>query len=570
VLLLLALYACGARPPQSEVIPRPPGPISLRFQPAPPVEGPDGTVRATVTHRGQTLPLSWTVLLRQGQSYGGLPFGSVPDHEGKPLSLGRGSMTCSGPDFNGLFDLFGKTWLLTHLECTPAALQRTRLERVQGAAFSVVDSQPSTLTVPEGTNNLCAGSVTPWISLLSGEEYETDAALLVNGSVPRQVAGKADGRDFSDNGNYPAARRYMGGESLPSPYLWGWMLESRVLDDAGTTKNEKRYALGRFSHELGVVMPDRRTVYLSDDSSHGILAMFVADEAEDLSAGTLWVSRWDGDDRGVNLGWVNLGHATDEEVRAAIDDGVRPEDLYERAPIQAGACPEGYQPNRAPQAVDECLRPRPGREILASRLETRRAAGLAGATQELSKEEGMALDAEGHYLYVATTRITSGMLADDPPFAGRDRLRLSPNPCGVVWRLDLGRGQKDLGGALIPSDWVAGVAHQAVVGRLSGDACDPSSVSEPDNLAFIPADLGSGENGVLLIGEDTDRQPNRLWAWQDGRLVELYDAPLGPTSHESPEVSGLSWVSEAGGASWITVSLQHGELGGMVGLFGPL
>ena len=572
MLLLLALGACGARDPlpQAATQPTATGPVSLRFQAAPPIVTPDGTILATATRDGRTVPLNWTVLLRQGQSYGGPPFGTVPDAQGKPLSLGHGSMTCSGPDFNGLFDLYGQTWLLTHMECNPAALYRTRLQRAEGGPLTVVDSLPSPLTVAEGLNDLCAGSVTPWTSLLSGEEYDTDAALLVNGVVPKQPEGKADGKDYYDQGNYAAVRRYMAGETQPSPYLWGWMVESRVLDTAGSTQNAKRYALGRFSHELGVVMPDRKTVYMSDDSSHGILAMFVADQPDDLSAGTLWVSRWDGGDQGVKLSWVSLGHATDEEIRAAIDDGIRFEDLFERAPIQGGACPEGYQPSRAPQSVDECLRPRPGRELLASRLETRRAAGLAGASLELSKEEGVALDAEGHHLYVATTRHANGMLADDPPSPGRDHLRVSPNRCGSVWQLDVGGGQQDLGGTPIPSDWVASVAREAVVGKPSGETCDTSSISSPDNLAFVPAELGSGEQGVLLIAEDTDqRDPNRLWAWQDGRLVELYDSPIGATSQHSPEISGLSWVPGASGASWITVSLQHGEMGGMVGVFGP-
>jgi hypothetical protein len=39
-------------------------------------------------------------------------------------------------------------------------------------------------------------------------------------------------------------------------------------------------------------MPDERTALMGDDATNGGLFMFVADKAQDLSSGTLYVAKW--------------------------------------------------------------------------------------------------------------------------------------------------------------------------------------------------------------------------------------------------------------------------------------
>ncbi len=569
-MLLVLFLACSDGPAPQAPAPateaaKPAG-RALRFRAATPQDSPDGAVLVTAARGEEAAPFGWHVLLREGDSYGGPPFGTILDGRGQPLGMGEGRSTCAAPDFNGLVDAFGQTWLLTHLECSPAGLQRTLLTRDPGGGLRALESVPSAITPPEGLNNLCSGDVTPWGSLLSGEEYETDVAQLVDGKIPEKVPGKADDRPFVDTSDLGAVSRYAGGQ--PNPYVWGWMVETWLQNGEGSTESTKRYALGRFSHELGVVMPDQRTVYLSDDNTYGALYLFVADSPANLSAGTLYAARWESQPEGAALRWVSLGHATDDELRAAVPT-TRFADLFERVPPDGGACPEGFAAHRAPQAVDECLRPVPGKEILASRLESRRAAALAGATTELNKSEGLAVDADGRRLFLATTRIKDGMLAGLPPHPGRDHIGVEANPCGVVWSLALSEGQTDTAGAPIDSPWVATRARPAVSGRPEGEGCAEGSISEPDNLAFIPGDPEAGQEGVLLIAEDTDRAPNRLWAWQDGALLPIFAAPVGADG-VSKEVSGLAYYPDIAGASWITVSLQHGEGPALVGVLGPL
>ena len=238
----------------------------------------------------QEIPLTWTVLLRQDEAVGeGAPFGTVLDDAGHPLQVSKGG-TCAGPDYNGLFSAFDHTWLFTHLECTPGGLFLSKLARVPDGAFKVLSSAPTSGLPSSGVNQLCSGDMTPWGTLLSGEEYETNVALLVNGEVPGKVPGKADDKTYNDWGRYPIARRYVSTGAPPSPYAYGWMVETRLLSAAGDTATVKRLAMGRFSHELGAVMPDGRTVYMTDDHTHAILAMFVADAEGDLSSGTLYAS----------------------------------------------------------------------------------------------------------------------------------------------------------------------------------------------------------------------------------------------------------------------------------------
>ena len=50
----------------------------------------------------------------------------------------------------------------------------------------------------------------------------------------------------------------------------------------------KHYTMGRKAHEMALVMPDRKTAYSTDDGAFGIVNMFVATTAGDLSAGELF------------------------------------------------------------------------------------------------------------------------------------------------------------------------------------------------------------------------------------------------------------------------------------------
>ena len=68
-----------------------------------------------------------------------------------------------------------------------------------------------------------------------------------------------------------------------SPYMYNFAWESGI--DGIPTKH---MAMGRRGTKLPYVMPDEKTVYLTDDSYSAVLTVFVADRPRDLSAGRLW------------------------------------------------------------------------------------------------------------------------------------------------------------------------------------------------------------------------------------------------------------------------------------------
>jgi secreted PhoX family phosphatase len=137
------------------------------------------------------------------------------------------------------------------------------------AGYSNVDTSKA-----HGLWITCGASLSPWNTHLSSEEYEPDATT---------IAGNSQFKGFS--------RSLYGDETTANPYHYGHLPEVTVNPD-GTGTIKKHYCLGRISHELIQVMPDKRTVLMGDDATNGGLFMFIADREADLSAGTLYVAKW--------------------------------------------------------------------------------------------------------------------------------------------------------------------------------------------------------------------------------------------------------------------------------------
>jgi hypothetical protein len=77
--------------------------------------------------------------------------------------------------------------------------------------------------------------------------------------------------------------------------------------------------MGRFSHEMALVMPDQKTVYHGDDGTDTVLFKFVADTPGDMSAGTLYAAKvTQTADEGFDLQWIELGSSNNDEIAEAI------------------------------------------------------------------------------------------------------------------------------------------------------------------------------------------------------------------------------------------------------------
>ncbi len=119
-----------------------------------------------------------------------------------------------------------------------------------------------------GTLSNCAGgnAILANGNILTVEEFPpaNNLALYNNG---------AGVRDTNNFGGYP---KYMN---------YGWMIECNVQGDTAIRKN---FQMGRYSHEAAQVMPDGRTIYLTDDNSGGCFFKFVANTFGNYETGQLF------------------------------------------------------------------------------------------------------------------------------------------------------------------------------------------------------------------------------------------------------------------------------------------
>ncbi len=534
---------------------QPPAPRTLRFADVglPQDEDAGRTARASpqVWLDDQSYATAYQIQLRGRDSPDGdAVFGRLIGADGTPLLNGDGEEIVSADqEFSSLHQTSsGAIVGISHVEDSPGALYRTLLDQdPDSGTLTATATAPLDLSDLGGLHVPCAASMTPWGSHLGGEEYPPDARRWENAE------------EWSDLSSYiKGFARYWGHDiytdddedRIPDnivlddlrqdydPYRYGFPFEVSVSDD--DTDVVRHRSLGRTSVELALVMPDQRTVYVSDDESNGALYLYVADVAGDLSAGTLYAMVWtQTDDAGAgqaDLDWVSLGHATDAEIDGHVAAGTSFSDLFratdslrDKEGSPTYTCPVGYSPVNTTFGF-ECLDLIDGMAVAASRLETDRYAALMGATTELRKSEGITHDPDNERLYLAISEIDHGMLDEGKgghDDGGRNDIRLDQNDCGAVYGLALGTDHT------VGSDHVAQRASAVLVGTetpfplsklFAENGCLVSGIANPDNLHYLPG------YHLLLVAEDSRMQQNdSVWAYhvRDGTLDRIFTAPYG-------------------------------------------
>jgi len=381
----------------------------------------------------------------------------------------------------------------------------------------------------------CGASLSPWNTHLSSEEYEPDASQADNAQL-----------DAFGQFLYAGARR-------ANPYDYGHLPEVVVNPD-GTGTIKKHYCLGRISHELIQVMPDQRTALMGDDATNGGLFMFVADRAADLSAGTLYVARFQQtSNQGAGAGstrWIRLGHATSDEIRTMAAD-LTFDDIMERSaddPGDATFTPIFYNGRR------EWVRLRDGMDKAAAFLETHRYAALKGASMALTKNEGTTVNARDKIVYSALANIVDSMIEGNAKWDADSGVALAaPITAGGIMAGQMAGGQQDTDGAAIDSEWVPHEYSTLLVGEdidadALGNTANPDKIASPDNLKF------SEKLRTLFIGEDSGNHVNNfLWAYNvdTKELSRILSCPAGAES------TGLHAVDEINGWTYIMSNFQH-------------
>ena len=503
---------------------------------------------------GKEYKIGYNIIMRSGDKVGDEIFGALYDINGKLITTKDGSPRISNDnDFSSLHTYGDKIFMISHFETRPAAMYITELNQDKTTGkLSPVNTKNIDFSKFGGLWVPCAGSVTPWGTHLGSEEYEPDA---------RMIKENGEGGEY-----YNLMAEYFGGDlTKVNPYNYGWTPEVKIINEKGDVNVTKHYAMGRIAHELSYVMPDRKTVILSDDGTNTGLFMFIADKAGDLSSGVLYAAKWHQTDNqnggSAKLEWISLGNANDNEIKKEIDKGIKFSDIFDMAEFKDDICPDGFTATKAnvdsnQEITPECIKLKHGMEKIASRLESRRYAAIKGATTEFRKMEGITYNNDLNEIYIGMSEINKGMESfkskgkDSLKYdvKGVDDIRLLHNTCGAVYRLTLKKDDK------IGSNFVPDVMSGMIAGKYAttGDklnTCDLNGLANPDNVTYING------TGTLIIGEDTGsgHQNDYIWSYdiQKDKLTRILTTPYGS------ETTSPYYYNNIGGFGYIIAVVQH-------------
>jgi len=430
----------------------------------------------------------YQVLLQSGDvfSQGGVAGGIYAADNGNRM------FTSEKPDYNAFVPLnadASRGYLYTAWEDRPAGISQLEIEwNSTSTEWEVLGGTMLDLSSVNGGWVLCFGSMSPWDTpLLSEELYFSDTE---------------DWNDESYNyhSDQASLADYLG--YYPNPYDYGYIME---IENSTTTEPDfiKHFAMGRFSHENAQVMPDNRTVYLSDDGYDTVLFKFIADFAGDLSSGTLYAAKLIQDDSsdsattGFDVEWIEMASSSNSDIQFWIDeyDGITTADFIAG---QNSYISDEEIRDWAEWRLNDDLN---GDGTIGSAtddrvafLESRKAAAALGASDEWNKMEGIAFNPNApDYAYLAMSDVGYDM-SD-----GQGDIDVTQNRCGIVYSMTL------------DAEWDVNRIDPLVSGgpytSSSTYECDVNNLAGPDNLLVL-------DDGRLLIGEDTGKHEyNMVWLW---------------------------------------------------------
>ena len=420
----------------------------------------------------------------------------------------------------------------------------------------------------------CAGSLSPWSTHLSSEEYEPDAwlvklrraasgAALSTTELPTYTVDQLKTVNGSLEYFEAFSTNAFGARTLANPYHYGHVPEVLVRPD-GTASVIKHYNMGRISRELVQVMPDNRTVLMGDDYTNGGLFMFVADVAKVLSSGTLYAAKvtqtapaQDAEGGSFTIEWIRLGHASSLEIEQLANNKPVDQIIDVRYTDPADA-------NYKPVVLDGL--PVQWVKVLdaqaAAFLETHRYANCVGASMEFTKFEGVTVNVRDKVAYIAMSRLEKSMSDAAAPTVSTD-VDVKKVSAGAIYALTLSENQTERGSVTpINSQWVpTAMSVPSVtapyVGKLMGEdktidtdgnTAVVDKIANPDNVKFSEA------MRTLFIGEDSGQHLNNfVWAYNVDThvLSRVLSVPAGA------ECTGLQAVDNLHGFAYVMSGFQH-------------
>ncbi len=442
----------------------------------------------------------YITLGKAGEALGsGEILGGVYDVKGELMYVSN------APDFNGFVPVgANKAYLYTAWEGAGregmGAVSRLTLNRENGQwQTDLSTSDMLDLSSVGGGQVLCSGTITPWGTPLLAEENFFYNSAVWNHPDNHDEDERASFQKGNDI-NYIKPKnvsKYLG--KIGNPYRYGYMIEiNNAASDSGQ-EPVKHYATGRLSHEVAAIMPDMKTVYMTDDdsavysdkkynsASGGVFFKFVADTKGDLSAGTLYAAKLTQDAEtdphkaGFDVSWVTLGKGNNTEIESWIAeyDGIEVSD---------------YVDGQSNYISDEDIIAYANGSYKDARpafLESRRTAAAMGATNEWDKLEGVTT--HGNNVYLSASALSFTM---DKSWGNKHWSTGEPAEDAVG---HIGLNAEGCGGTYISvtgDDYNITRIEPYVIGKTTEDGrCDDDLPANPDNILAL-------SDGTLLIGED--------------------------------------------------------------------
>lgn len=434
------------------------------------------------------------------------------------------------PDFNAYLPHptnANEGYLFTNWEQLPGGMSRMHLKKENGA-WGVLDAMMVDFDDVKGTAANCFGSVSPWGTPLTSEEW------VVYSSVDSTTEASWNDPAKANNTSDRVGRMWQLSDEASNPYDFGYIVE--ITNPLTTPVPVKQYTIGRYEHENSTVMPDEKTVYSSQDDTGGVLFKFIADTAKDLSVGTLYGAKLIQDSgsndpaiAGFKVDWIELAHSDNATIKGWInefndigtDQYVEDETSYMTVKdVEAWA--EWVEAGRPagtlyPTVADGGGKVTAGKAMddRAAFLESRQAARQLDATAEWRKLEGISINykrvkeaVEGSdeiknervdvaYMYIGNAETSKTMIDGEGDIQLSDRV----NKCGAVYRAQI---LMDYDISYIEPVLTGSTYHSNLDGAAK---CDENGLTNPDNVIVL-------DDGRILIGEDGARPNNTLWMYE--------------------------------------------------------
>ena len=196
-------------------------------------------------------------------------------------ALSEGGLMERNPDFTGFIPILNSStngYLSINSEKVPGTAAIFDINfNATTKLWEQTLSQAIDFTSVGGTIANCSGTVTPWNTVISCEEYSIHS-------------------DFNNDGYSD----------------FGWNVE---IDPVTKTVIGKLWAMGNMKHENVTIHSNHRTAYQGADSNPGYLYKFVANTAQDLNSGLLYVYK------GLKNGagdWILLDNTTQNERNTTL------------------------------------------------------------------------------------------------------------------------------------------------------------------------------------------------------------------------------------------------------------